>query len=101
MSLVIALTTIDSLEKAENLAHTLVEERLAACVNIIPSLRSVYRWQGKVQEESECLLVLKTTSDKTTSLQDRLVALHPYDTPEFVVLEATHVSEKYLQWANT
>jgi periplasmic divalent cation tolerance protein len=84
---------------AERLARTLVEERLAACVNLVPGVRSVYRWEGAVQEDGEVLMVVKTVAARLATLEERLAALHPYDVPEFVALNPEHVSAGYLRWA--
>ena len=84
-------------EGAEGFAHRLVEGGMAACVNLVP-VRSVYRWEGQVQEDPEVLLVVKTTADRRDELEGWLATAHPYDVPEFVVLEPTHVEAKYLAW---
>jgi periplasmic divalent cation tolerance protein len=75
-----------------------VEERLVACVNIVERVTSIYRWENRVHEEGEKLLVMKTTTDRVDALHDRLLNLHPYDVPEFVVLAVDRVSEKYESW---
>ena len=93
----IALTTLDSEAQAVSLARTLVEERLAACVNIVRPVRSVYRWEGEIEEADEVLLILKTTEDRLPDLERRLLALHPYDVPEFLVFKATGAAA-YLDW---
>ena len=98
MSISIALTTLSDLDKAREIAQRLVEEKLAACVNIIPSVESIYHWQGKLHRDSELLLVVKTTKSNVPALEKRLHELHPYDTPEFVVLESDHTSQRYLAW---
>jgi periplasmic divalent cation tolerance protein len=93
----IVLTTLGADADAATLARTLVDERLAACVNILPVMTSVYRWQGKVEQEREQQMVIKTSSDRVAPLQARLRQLHPYELPEFLVLDATG-SEAYLAW---
>lgn len=98
MSLRIILCTIDSPENGAQLARTLVQERLAACVNIVPGIRSVYAWEGRVHEETEQLLLIKTSGEKIDQLKQRVLDLHPYDTPELVALSPTHVLESYLSW---
>jgi periplasmic divalent cation tolerance protein len=80
------------------MATTLVEERLAACVNLVPGLTSIYRWQNRLRREPECLLLIKTSAARFESLRTRLRALHPYDTPEIVALPITHGDSEYLQW---
>jgi periplasmic divalent cation tolerance protein len=95
---VIVLVTTPSPERAAELARTLVEERLAACGNVVPGLRSIYRWEGKVQDDAEALLVLKTTRARFEALRDRVLALHPYDVPEVLALAVEAGSAAYLAW---
>ncbi len=95
---VVALVTAPSAEKAAELARALVEERLAACGNVLPGLRSIYRWEGKVQDEPEALLLLKTTEAGFEALRARVVALHPYDVPEVIRLRVEAGHEPYLGW---
>jgi periplasmic divalent cation tolerance protein len=92
------LTTTASADDARRLGRTLVEERLAACATVIPQVESIYRWQGKVENASEALLLFKTEVDKLPALEERLHALHSYDTPEFLVLPVDAGSERYLRW---
>jgi periplasmic divalent cation tolerance protein len=94
----ILLTTVATAEDAERIATTLVEEQLAACVNIVAAVRSVYRWQGKVESAGECLLVLKTDEQHRATLETRLEELHPYDLPELLVLAPESGSARYLAW---
>jgi periplasmic divalent cation tolerance protein len=96
-SAVIVLTTLGADADATALARTLVDEHLAACVNVLPSMRSVYRWKGKVEEEREQQLLIKTSAARLDALKVRLAALHPYETPELLVLDAAG-SEAYLAW---
>jgi periplasmic divalent cation tolerance protein len=98
MSYVVVLTTVGSGFDARTLAGQLVEERLAACVNIIPQIYSVYRWQGRVEQDEEQLLFIKTASDRLDALQEKLLRVHPYDTPEFVVLPIEELRGPYAQW---
>ena len=93
----IVLTTLGADADAAAIARTLIDERLAACVNILPPMTSVYRWQGKVEQDREQQMVIKTASDRVADLQGRLRQLHPYELPEFLVLDATG-SEAYLAW---
>ena len=95
---VIVLTTLGADADAAALARTLVEERLAACVNVLPTMTSVYRWEGRVQDEREQQLVIKTLTSRLPELEARLRALHPYDVPEFLVLPVSGGSEAYLRW---
>ncbi|MDT8342367.1 MAG: divalent-cation tolerance protein CutA [Longimicrobiales bacterium] len=84
--------------EARLLARRVVEERLAACANLIPGVESVYRWQGGVEEAAETLLVLKTTAARVEALRARVRALHSYDVPEFLVLPVEGGLEPYLAW---
>ena len=94
----IVLTTAGSEEEARKIARHLVEKRLAACVNIIPQIESIYRWQGKVESSREWLLVAKTTQEKFPAVRDAIRKLHSYDVPECVVLNIEDGSSDYLQW---
>ncbi len=95
---VVVLSTAGSRAEAERIATTLVEERLAACVNLVAPLTSIYRWQGKVERASEVLLVIKSRRALTTRLIARLRALHSYDVPEAIVLPITAGARPYLSW---
>lgn len=94
----VALVTIDSLENAKKLARAAVQQGLAACANIVPGLTSVYFWQGEMQEDGECLLVIKTREARIADLQAFVLASHPYSNPEFIVLPVESGSGKYLDW---
>jgi len=83
---------------AHRIAEALVEERLAACVNVLPALTSYYRWEGKMQQDEESLLLIKTTSDAYGRLERRLKELHPYSVPEILALPVREGSEDYLRW---
>jgi periplasmic divalent cation tolerance protein len=85
-------------EQAEKIASSIVEERLAACVNVLPGVRSCYVWEGKVNWEDEVLLVIKTTRDTFRALERRVTALHTYELPEIVGVKIEAGSEKYLKW---
>jgi periplasmic divalent cation tolerance protein len=95
---VVALSTVGSAEDAERIARALVERRLAACVNVVPGVASVYRWKGEICRDQEWLLVVKTRGEKLDALREALVALHPYELPELVAvpIEAGHAP--YLAW---
>ena len=97
-SLVIVLTTLGADADAAELARTLVEHRLAACVNIVGDVTSIYRWKDAVEQDEEQLLVIKTTAELVDALQARLRELHPYELPEFLVVPVTGGSEGYLAW---
>ena len=94
----VVLVTAPDPEAATQLARRLVDEGLAACVNLVPGVRSIYRWQGAVQEDSEVLLVLKTRAERCAALAARVKDLHPYDLPEVLELPATGGSEAWLAW---
>lgn len=94
----IVLTSLTTLEKAEQLASALVERRLAACVNIIGPIRSVYRWKEAIEREQEYLLFIKTTAERLADLATAFAELHPYELPERVELTIDGGSEHYLQW---
>ena len=94
---VILLTTIGATADVEPLARALVEERLAACVNVLPPMQSFFRWEGAVQRDEERQLVIKTSPARLEALQTRLRALHPYELPEVQVLSARG-SDDYLAW---
>jgi periplasmic divalent cation tolerance protein len=94
----IVLTTCGSEDEAEKIAQYLVENRLAACVNIVPQVRSIYRWQGKVESARELLLLVKTTNEKFTQVRDAIRELHSYELPECAVLSIEDGSAAYLDW---
>ena len=94
----VVLVTAPSLDVAESIVTTVVEARLAACGNIVPGLVSIYRWEGVVQKDAEVLILLKTTVGAAAALTERVVALHPYDVPEVLVLPVSAGSEPYLAW---
>ena len=96
-AVVVLLTFPDDADVLE-FARSLVDERLAACVSVLPGVESVYRWDGVLQQSAERQLIVKTTEDRIESLRDRVHALHPYDTPEFLVLPVTAGSAEYLAW---
>jgi periplasmic divalent cation tolerance protein len=95
---ILVLVTAPSADKAAELARTLVEEELAACGNVLPGLRSIYRWEGQVHDEPEALLVLKSRAPLFQALRERVVALHPYQCPEVLRLDITEGHPPYLQW---
>jgi periplasmic divalent cation tolerance protein len=95
---VVVLVTTPTAERAAEIARALVEERLAACGNVVPGLRSIYRWEGNVQDDAEALLLLKTTRDRFDALRERVLALHPYQVPEVIALRVEAGSAPYLAW---
>lgn len=98
MKPIVAVTTVGTQEQANLLAEELVERRLAACVNIIPIQRSVYRWQGKVCDDSEYLLVIKTAESEFEGIQAAIHELHEYDLPEILAFNIARGEERFLDW---
>ena len=96
--MLIVFTTAPNQTEAEELAEKLVTAKLAACVQILPPMTSVYVWEGKVQKESEHLLLIKTLPEKWDELAALITANHSYDVPEIVAIDAANVSEPYLKW---
>lgn len=94
----IVLTTAGSQEEAHKIARALVENKLAACVNIVPQVESVYRWQGKVESATEWLLIIKTQAEAFERVRDALKELHSYELPECVMITIDDGSKGYLQW---
>jgi periplasmic divalent cation tolerance protein len=94
----VVLCTVGSEEDAERIATTVVEQGLAACVNVVPGIVSVYRWKGEVQRDEERLLVIKTTSARFEALRRAIVELHPYDVPEVIELPVERGHGPYLEW---
>ncbi len=95
---IVCLVTIDDPSKAINIARTLVEKKLAACVNIIPEIQSIYSWKGKVCDEKERLLIIKTRLNMFDKLQTTIKELHPYEVPEIIAMNIEHGLPEYLQW---
>ncbi|MEM7417683.1 MAG: divalent-cation tolerance protein CutA [Gemmatimonadota bacterium] len=95
---VVVLTTAAGMEDATRLAEALVDRRLIACANLVPGVTSVYRWEGRVQRDSEVLLILKTTRAVVNRVEEELVDLHAYDVPEVLVLPVVGGSNDYLAW---
>jgi periplasmic divalent cation tolerance protein len=95
---VIVLTTLPADADAAAFARNLVEERLAACVNLSAAMESIYRWEGSIESESERQLVIKTSRDRVVALWDRVRELHPYDMPEFLVIPIVDGNDAYLRW---
>jgi periplasmic divalent cation tolerance protein len=98
---IIALSTCPDEATAQRLAHALVGERLATCVNRLPGITSTYFWDGRLQDDAEILLIIKTTAARQDELQARLQALHPYELPELIVLPVAGGNEQYLQWVRS
>jgi periplasmic divalent cation tolerance protein len=94
----IVLSTAGSAEQARRIARYLVERQLAACVNIIPQIESLYRWQGKIESSQECLLLIKTSADQFPAVRDTLREVHPYELPECIAISIEDGSSEYLDW---
>ena len=95
---VLVLTTLPASADAAAFGARLVDERLAACVNVLPPMESVYRWQGAVERGTERQLIMKTTGDRLSALRKRIGELHPYEVPELLVLPVIEGSNAYLRW---
>ena len=98
---IVVLMTAGDGEEAGRLAEMLVEKRLAACVQLLPEIQSVYRWQGKIERQREVLLIAKTARSKFEELEKEVRALHSYETPEIVALALDGGSSPYLEWLGT
>lgn len=97
---IVVLSSCPDESTAERLAQILLTERLAACVNWLPGLRSAYWWEGQIQRDAETLLIAKTTRERLATLTARLAELHPYELPEILAIEVAGGSERYLQWVS-
>jgi periplasmic divalent cation tolerance protein len=98
--MLIILSTVPSFDEGEDLARKIVDVKLAACVQILPKMTSVYFWEGKVQREAEHLLLIKTLPEKYDELEAFILENHSYEVPEIVSLNAENVGQKYLDWAH-
>ena len=94
----LVLTTASSEEECKKIARALVENRLAACVNVVSKIDSVYRWEGKVEEAQEYLLLIKTTAEAFPGVREAIGRLHPYEVPECIAVAVEEGSEPYLKW---
>jgi periplasmic divalent cation tolerance protein len=95
------LCTVPNEQAAEQIARTLVEERLAACVNVIPGLRSIYTWKGRVEDDRELLLVIKSTEERIAALSARVLSLHSYENPELIAIPVHGGLAAYLDWVRS
>jgi periplasmic divalent cation tolerance protein len=95
---VLVLTTLPGDADAAAFGRTLVDERVAACVNLLPLMESIYRWEGEIQHDTERQVIIKTSRDRVAALWERLRDLHPYDVPEFIVLSIVDGNDAYLRW---
>jgi len=98
MSYITIFSTASNKEEAKKIANVLVKEKLAACVNIVDKIESVYEWQGEIQEESEVLMIIKTKSELFESLKKKIKELHSYEVPEIIALDIKDGSDDYLKW---
>lgn len=96
--MIVVFTTVSNVEEGERLAKKLVEARLAACVQVLPQMKSFYFWDGKVQKDDEHLLLIKTLETKFTELSEFIKSNHSYETPEIVAMDSRAVDAKYLKW---
>lgn len=95
---IVILSTTHDAETARAIAHALLEERLIACCTIVPGGHSIYRWEGKVEEAAEAVMIVKTTAERFDAVAARIDELHPYGVPELIALPITHGSPAYLAW---
>jgi len=95
---IVVFITAPEEDEAERIAHALVEERLAGCVNIVKNIRSIYSWEGKIEDEGEVLMVVKTQEGLFDRLSKKVKELHSYTVPEIIALPIAHGSEEYLKW---
>lgn len=98
MPVAVVFSTFPNPDVAAQIGRTLVDERLAACVNLVPSVRSIYRWQGQLCDETETMAIIKTTTERLTHLTARLTELHPYEVPEVISIPVTGGHEPYITW---
>ncbi|MFX0057295.1 MAG: divalent-cation tolerance protein CutA [Candidatus Hodarchaeota archaeon] len=101
MNYYIFLVTIPNIEEGKKIAKYLIENRLAACVNIIQNIFSIYRWQGRIEEDNEHLLIIKSTEKKSEVIINKINEIHSYETPECIGIKIEKGSEKYLNWIHS
>lgn len=98
MAILVILVSAPEIEVARQIGSSLVQDKLAACVSILPQMHSIYSWQGKIEQATECLLLIKTTVARYEELEAAVKELHPYETPEILALESARGLEQYCQW---
>ena len=98
---IVILSTVSSQEEGDQIATKLVNDHIAACVNIIPKISSIYHWQGKVHKDEELLLIIKTIQYKEAQVYDIIKDMHSYDTPELITLDMKNIDDKYANWLNS
>jgi len=96
--ILLAISTFPDAEAADRIAHTLIEEKFAACANIIPTVHSIYRWKDKIETAGEVIVLFKTTRDQQAAFQEKLRSLHPYEVPEIICVNIDTGSRDYLRW---
>ena len=101
METILVISTLPDREQAEKLAHALIEQQLAACVNILPTVNSVYRWQGKVETANETIILIKTTMARYPAVEAAIKAQHPYELPEIIAVPVSTGLPAYLEWVRT
>lgn len=94
----VVLITVPDMAQASRIANELVSKRLAACTSILPGLQSVYYWKGAVQQDNECLLIIKTTKIHIPEMEQLIESIHPYEVPEFIVFNPDYLGAKYSSW---
>ncbi len=95
---IVVFSTASSAEEAEKIARGLVNERLASCVNVVPAIRSIYRWQGKIEDSQEVLLIIKSSRERFDALRTLLEKLHSYEVPEVIAMPVVDGARNYLNW---
>lgn len=98
MDFIVVLVTTSSEEEAEKIAQEIVKEHLAACVNVVPKIKSIYFWKGEVYKDTEALLIIKTRSKKFDTLKEKIIQLHSYEVPEIIAIPIVKGSQTYLDW---
>ncbi len=98
MNAIVVLTTTETIEQAEKIARTLIEQELAACVQILPPMTSIYRWQGQIEKATEHLILIKTLRDSYAQVESAIKTTHPYQTPEIIALPVEAGAKDYLAW---
>ena len=101
METILVISTLPHREQAEKLAHTLIEQQLAACVNVLPAVTSVYRWQGQVETANETIILIKTTMARYPAVEAAIKAQHPYELPEIIAVPVSTGLPAYLEWVRT
>ena len=96
--LLVVLTTVTDIDTAKSLAHQIIAQQLVACCNIVPGVSSIYRWQGELRDDQECLLVMKTVKERYLELETFVRSRHPYEVPELLALPVTTCFKEYLSW---